>query len=129
MHTIIIHCSDSPQDRGDNAETIHFWHKEGGFDGIGYHDVILESGEIDKGRPLYWTGAHAKGHNTDTIGICLIGEDEFTPQQMAALHYLLYQYRVKYPKAKIVGHNELDPTKECPGFDVQEWLKRIGFDA
>jgi len=129
MHKIVIHCSDSPRGRGDNAEVIHLWHKERGFDGIGYHKVILENGTIEDGRPLYWAGAHVKGHNTGTVGICLIGKSVFTDNQFAALHYLLFKLKAKYPHAKIFGHRELDSSKTCPNFNVKEWLKKIGFNA
>ena len=127
MRTIVIHCSDSPQGRGDNAETIHRWHLQRSFSGIGYHKVILEDGTIENGRPLYWAGAHVRSHNTDTIGICLIGVDSFTKRQFAALHYLLFKLKEKYPNASIVGHRDLDPSRTCPNFDVSKWLSDIGF--
>ena len=84
MIKAVIHCSDSPQGRGDNAQTIHRWHKERGFDGIGYHYVILEDGTVENGRPEFWSGAHAKGHN-DAIGICFIGDEDFTEAQFQSL--------------------------------------------
>ena len=85
MIKAVIHCSDSPQGRGDNAQTIHRWHKERGFDGIGYHYVILEDGTVENGRPEFWSGAHAKGHN-DAIGICFIGDEDFTEAQFQSLY-------------------------------------------
>lgn len=124
---IVIHCSDSPQGRGDDAAEIHHWHKQRGFDGVGYHKVILEDGTIQHGRPLYWQGAHVGGHNTGSIGICLIGVDSFTRQQYSALHYLLFKLSEKYGDVEIVGHRDLDPSKTCPNFDVKEWLDKIGF--
>jgi len=104
MIKAVIHCSDSPHGRGDNAATIHKWHKERGFDGIGYHYVILEDGEVENGRPHYWEGAHTKGHN-DTIGICLIGEHDFTPEQFKSLSGLLDVLRFK--DDEIVAHSLL----------------------
>jgi N-acetyl-anhydromuramyl-L-alanine amidase AmpD len=123
INKIIIHCSASPQGRGDNAETIHKWHRDRKFDGIGYHYVILEDGEIEQGRPEYWKGAHCRGHNATSIGVCLIGEYEFTAQQYASLHYKIMTIQKRHPHATVYCHSELDPMKTCPGPFVMKWLK------
>ena len=126
MKYIVVHCSDSPQGRGDNAAVIHRWHQERGFDGIGYHAVILESGKIEPGRPEYWKGAHVGGHNKDTLGICLIGlGGDATEAQLVALEQLVKGWVHKYPDAEVVGHRDLDPRKTCPGFDVKQWRKSL----
>lgn len=122
MIKVVIHCSDSPQGRGDNAETIHRWHKERGFDGIGYHYVILEDGTIENGRPNFWSGAHARGHN-DAIGICLMGIDSFTPAQFISLETLLKEKG--YNANEIVGHYMVS-SKTCPNFNVETYLISIG---
>lgn len=124
MKKIVIHCSDSPHGRGDDAETIHRWHLERGWSGIGYHFVITESGEIQNGRPLYWQGAHVNGHNKDTVGICLIGRESFTDAQFASLGNLTKGLRKTYAleKKDVVGHSELDKGKTCPNFDVREFI-------
>jgi len=122
INFLVVHCSDSPQGRGDNSETIHRWHKDGnGWDGIGYHAVILEDGMIEQGRPIYWPGAHVRGHNHESLGVCLIGIKDFTGSQFAALRLLLDQWCKTYPTAKVVGHKDLDPGKFCPNFDAGAW--------
>ena len=126
INKIIIHFSASPQGRGDNAGTIHMWHKQRGFDGIGYHYVILESGEVETGRPEYWSGAHCKGYNTQSIGVCLMGENGYTPRQYAALHSLIYQIQDRH-NATVFGHCEIDPQKTCPGPFMMKWLGDNGF--
>lgn len=126
IHTIVIHASDSPH-RGDSAATIHGWHKERGWDGIGYHYVITEDGVVELGRPHYWTGSHVAGHNTNTLGICLLGLGtditDFTPNQMDALYSLVARLLSMYPEAGVCGHRDLDDRKTCPGFDVKAWLE------
>lgn len=120
---IVIHCSDTPDEREHTAEDIHRWHKERNWDGIGYHAVIQRNGKIEYGRPWYWTGAHVNGHNTNSIGVCLIGRNKFEPFQLSALKSYLKHLQFEFPNASIVGHNELDSSKTCPNFNVQEWLK------
>jgi N-acetylmuramoyl-L-alanine amidase len=118
---IVVHCSDSPQGRGDDAAAIHRWHLERGFDGIGYHWVITEDGTRQAGRPEYWTGSHVKKHNTGSIGICLIGRDSFTDSQHSELVALIRELLKRYPGADIVGHYQLDSGKTCPNIDIPAW--------
>ena len=44
---------------------IHNLHLSFGWDGIGYHKIILRNGIIQNGRPEYWVGAHVYGKNTE----------------------------------------------------------------
>jgi len=120
---IIVHCSDSPQGRGDNAETIHLWHLARGWWGIGYNSVILENGAIEQGRPTYWSGAHVNGHNQHSVGVCLIGRGgDATMNQLQSLRHYIATIRFKFPDAEVLGHSDLDSKKSyCPGFDVKLW--------
>lgn len=122
MKYLVVHCADTPNNREVTAEEIHRWHKERGFDGIGYHAVIQRSGLVERGRPEYWSGAHVRGHNTDTLGVCLVGRDQFNDVQLNSLRLLLKDWKRKYPDAEVVGHCDLDSGKTCPNFDVKHWV-------
>ena len=99
-------------------------HLNFGWEGIGYHKVILRSGKVENGRPEYWTGAHVKGKNEISLGVCLIGKDNFTKKQMVSLEKILKKWKLTYKKAKIVGHCDIGNTKKtCPNFDVINWCK------
>ncbi|MCG7980486.1 MAG: N-acetylmuramoyl-L-alanine amidase [gamma proteobacterium symbiont of Clathrolucina costata] len=123
---IIIHCSDTPDHLDIGAQTIHAWHRQPpfNFDGIGYHRIIRRNGVIEHGRPEYWNGAHCKGHNKDSLGICLIGRKRFTQQQMNSLAEQIQIWLQRYPIKLICGHCDLDPKKTCPNFNVKAWLKK-----
>ena len=121
---IVVHCSDSPQGRGDDASSIHRWHLANGWDGIGYHYVITEDGTCQNGRPLYWHGSHARGYNFNSIGICLIGQGKYTKEQMDTLRTLTGYLDGMFVNALVVGHGDLDKSKECPLFDVKAWYKK-----
>jgi len=125
MIKAVIHCSLSPQGRGDNAETIHKWHinPPHNYDGIGYHYVILEDGTIENGRPEYWSGAHAYPQNK-AIGICLIGIDEFTHAQFISLEKIIKEHNWK--AEEVVGHYKVNTNKTCPNFSVETFLVSIG---
>jgi N-acetylmuramoyl-L-alanine amidase len=122
---IIVHCSASPQGRGDDASTIHEWHKKRKFDGIGYNAVVLEDGTVQSGRPDYWRGAHAKGYN-NYLGICLMGKKKFTKEQFAAAQKWIFKKMKKYNihRDKVKGHCEVS-KKTCPNFDVKSKLMEI----
>ena len=75
---IVIHCSATKEGVNVSAATIDTWHKRRGWNGIGYHKVICRNGTIQNGRPEYWIGAHAKGVNQNSLGVCLIGRNKFS---------------------------------------------------
>ena len=119
---IVIHCSDTNED--DTAIDIHQLHLSFGWEGVGYHKIIQKNGEIENGRPEFWTGAHVFGYNKESLGICLIGKNNFSTQQFNTLTNLIKEWKKKYPLAKICGHRDFKNTKKtCPNFDVKKWLK------
>lgn len=130
---IIIHCSATPEGKNIGATTIRGWHKEKGFNDIGYHYVIRLDGTIEEGRPIEQIGAHCQGHNRNSIGICYIGgtekdcktpKDTRTTKQRQALEQLCKQLKAEYPNATIHGHSEF-ANKACPSFDVKQWIKEV----
>jgi N-acetylmuramoyl-L-alanine amidase len=133
---IVIHCSATRPSQDIDAKEIDRWHRSRGWLKIGYHYVIKRDGTVEDGRDMMDVGAHAKGYNHKSIGVAMIGgvteedhtkaEDNFTPKQWEALDNLLRKLTDKFPKATIIGHNEIS-SKECPSFDVQEWLKQKSY--
>lgn len=98
-------------------------HRENrGFKSCGYHKFIRFDGLIEQGRPDEEVGAHCKGYNHNSIGICLAGLREYTEAQMSSLKKLLAELKAKYPKATLHGHYEF-ANKECPAFDMAELKK------
>ncbi|MDC3116222.1 N-acetylmuramoyl-L-alanine amidase [Alphaproteobacteria bacterium] len=119
---LIVHCSDTADNSKISAKDIHKMHLSFGWDGIGYHKIINRKGQIENGRPEYWIGAHVKGLNKVSLGVCLIGRSKFTKPQYASLKNVLLEWKQKYPLAKILGHSDSTKTnKTCPNFDVKNW--------
>ena len=121
----IIHCSAVRPNQTSSAKQIDQWHRAKGWRMIGYHYVIRRDGTVETGRPLWMVGAHCKGHNTNSIGICYEGGldargrpcDTRTPEQKVAMDSLVNVLHIKYPDARVVGHNQFS-NKPCPCFDV-----------
>jgi len=121
---LIVHCSDTDNNENISAADIHKMHLNFGWNGIGYHKVVLRSGVVENGRPEYWIGAHVKGKNEISLGVCLIGRDKFTKKQFTSLEKILRKWKISYPKATIIGHCDTGKTtKTCPNFDVKTWAK------
>ena len=115
---IIIHCSATPDDQDFTAADIDKWHTARGWKMIGYHWVIRKSGMIEMGRPENMQGAHALHHNEDSIGICMIGTNEWTDAQVASLVQLYIEIKDRWAiePHKVMGHSELPEHKGrgCP---------------
>jgi N-acetylmuramoyl-L-alanine amidase len=123
---IIIHCSDSPDDRDVDVNEIRKWHVENNkWKDVGYHYVIKRDGEVQSGRPEEEVGAHCKGYNNNSIGVCLVGRRSFDPRQFWSLKALCFDLRVKYPQASIKGHRDFTDQKTCPNFEVRAILEDI----
>jgi len=126
---IIIHCSATSSKIDVGVKEIRRWHTDKGWNDIGYHLVIRRNGKIEEGRSIDIMGAHTRGYNRDSIGICMIGgvdeyndpDENFTGKQWVSLRQLLKVLRADYKKATIHGHNEFS-NKACPSFDVQREL-------
>lgn len=133
---IIIHCAAWPNGKPLSVDQVDGWHNDNGFQRdpnlmvthephighVGYHYFIGVSGGLHPCRALYETGAHARGHNTRSIGICLSGTDQYTTHQWQTLASLVSSLLRLFPHARVIGHNEIS-NKTCPGFNVSAWLR------
>lgn len=167
IRLLVLHCSASPNDRSlfsgkygtpgwrTPATEIDAWHKARGFhrdtywrgrqnpdlEAIGYHFLIARNGAVFTGRHEHELGAHAQGWNSVSLGICMVGTDQFTEVQWLALSANVsglakrYEIPLQPPKLGtangkglvlargVVGHGKLPGhNKLCPGFDVAAWL-------
>lgn len=129
-NAIFVHCSATKPRQDVGVRDIRQWHKERGFLDVGYHFIIKRDGTVEDGRDVNAVGSHARGHNHNSVGVCLVGgidekgrhEANFTPQQMSSLRTLLEVLMDKYPSAVLKAHHDVAP-KACPSFDLQRWWK------
>ena len=127
IELIVIHCSATRCDRRFSLEDLIACH-DARFGFTGYHWYITKDGRTYQTRHEQLVGAHAKGYNQHSIGVCYEGgltpdgepADTRTPQQKVALKRLLKRLRRKYPQAHILGHRDLpNVSKACPCFDAE----------
>ena len=137
----VAHWSGTYINQDIGAEEIHSWHTDRGFSGCGYHLIIRRDGRLQRGRPLDKRGAHsaAYGHNTYSIGVCLVGGyncpsntrnpdkyisgDSINPEQMKTFAMFCKAFYAAFPAGQAYGHVDTsDKGKVDPGFDVQEYV-------
>ena len=124
---LVIHHGASS--KTETAESYHRMHQNRGWYGIGYHYIIEWDGTIKRGRPENVIGAHSVPVNSNSIGICLVGDftkHEPSKAQLNSLVWLVKDILTRYPKLKIVRHKDTDATA-CPGhlFPWGEFLKGV----
>lgn len=119
---VFIHCSASDNPKHDNVKTIDSWHRNRGFNGIGYHYYIDKLGKLHIGRDINRVPAAQAGNNRGTIAICVGGLDHFTLAQMNTLLDLCTEINIAYEnRVTFHGHCEVS-NKSCPVFDYREVL-------
>ena len=133
---IIIHCSATPPSMDIGIDTVRRWHvNERGWKDVGYHFFVKRDGTIEYGRDPETPGAHAKGFNSSSLGVCYAGgvdanmkpHDTRTDAQKHSLEMLVTILRVIYGKhVEVLGHRDLPGVKKaCPSFDVKKWWAEI----
>lgn len=142
--------------RGFRRDPKLIGHNQPRLKHIGYHYVVYINGAVTIGRGLDEVGAHVRGHNAGSIGICMFGTDAFSAAQWSGLRYLVcasvatiakrrglsYAPRSRPTPAEaidlarrmgvtICGHRDLSPDIDGDGtVEAHEWLKTCpGFDV
>lgn len=128
---IVVHCSATPEGRDVSTEEIRQWHLDRGWSDIGYHFVVELDGTVYDGRPIERAGAHASGHNANSIGVCYVGgvdsdmepKDTRTEEQKESMDDLIRDLLDDYPHAVVIGHRDVS-EKACPSFDAKEEYRK-----
>jgi len=132
INHIIFHCSATRADCDYSVEALRRDHIKRGFKGIGYHFYITRDGQTHTTRPIEQAGAHCRGHNRHSIGICYEGglnpdgspADTRTEAQRKAMHQLTAGLLKIYRNARLCGHRDLSPDRNGNGkVEPDEWLK------
>ena len=123
VHRVFIHCSASNHAHHDNIATMKSWHLARGFRDVGYHFFIQKDGTLEYGRDIEKTPVAQKGHNLNTLAICMHGlkEKNFTEAQFETLKKLAQQIEHNYENISFHGHCEVS-KKACPVFNYKKVL-------
>ena len=133
INYLVVHCSATREGYALTPEALEAEHRRRGFRGTGYHYYIRRDGNVLGTRSLELPGAHVKGHNRYSVGICYEGgldslgnpKDTRTPEQRSALRLLVYQLLKQFPNARVCGHRDLSPDLDGDGtVEPREWVKQ-----
>ena len=128
---LVIHHSAASENQ--TVQSIENYHLSLGWEGIGYAYIITKTGELWKGRPEHYHGAHVKEQNINfkSIGILLIGDFDKklpTKEQETALKGLLLELMARYsvPLDKVVPHRHFQNYKSCWGNLLKDdWARNL----
>ena len=117
INLIVIHCSATREDKSFTEYDLDVCHRRRGFNGTGYHFYIRKNGDIKSTRPIEKIGAHVRGFNSESIGICYEGgldcegqpKDTRTEWQKHSLRVLILTLLRDYPGCRVCGHRDLSP--------------------
>jgi len=139
--TIVIHYSATPIERDYTAADIDQMHRARGFKEIGYHFFIRKDGTVEAGRDMsqpgrFEVGAHSKGENSSSIGVCFeggvrasapnVGFDSRTHAQKTAMIALIISLQERFPGAVVKGHRDMPgAATQCPGFNAGAWWDEV----
>ena len=129
---IVVHCSATRANIPFTEEQLLKCHLQRGFKCIGYHFYITRDGELHHCRPVSEPGAHVRGFNRHSIGICYEGgldreghpKDTRTPEQKHSMRVLVRTLLTDYPGCEVCGHRDLSTDLNGNGeIEPEEWIK------
>jgi len=130
-HLVIHHSASVLTTTTDDLVKWHTSPKNLGGRGwkrVGYHLIVEGGGELVLGTPIGLVGSHVRGSNSNSVGICLVGDNttlsrRWVGSQIATLKRVLSVLGVLFPGAVVLGHRDMPNTAtECPGIDVRNLL-------
>jgi hypothetical protein len=105
-----------------------------------YHLIIRRDGSVERGVPLNKAGKHCdlNGHDEHSIGICFVGglnvstgasnlyevasTRSISRSQYNTFYQIMRVFFSQFPGGQALGHMDIDPTQEDPGFDVRTYV-------
>jgi N-acetylmuramoyl-L-alanine amidase len=135
---VIVHCSASDREEDHSVEAVRYLHMSQdpfiqwgdyethgkGMKAVAYHFIIDWEGVVHRCRPIHMVGAHCRGRNEHSIGVCLLGNKKFTEAQKESFKKLTLELITHFGLSldDVVPHSKYSNSKTCPNFDLKEVL-------
>ncbi|XP_047449302.1 peptidoglycan-recognition protein SC2-like [Mugil cephalus] len=129
-HTALQSCRGLSQCKRHLVDIQRMHMNERSFDDIGYNFLVGGDGTVFEGRGWGVVGAHAKGHNSDSVGIAFMGNfnnDTPSTQALTSVKQLLQSgvsQGFLQPQFVLCGHRDVGTT-ECPGENLYAALPQL----
>jgi hypothetical protein len=133
-NTVVIHHSLLYEDDDvSTMQAIQNLHMDDrGWADIGYHFCVGKSGAVYEGRSVQVRGTHTEGHNTGTLGICLLGnfeEEAPIPAQLNSAQEMLNWLALRLRITHLAGHRDFNTITQCPGKNLYPLLDQLAAQA
>lgn len=123
INKIIVHWSGASNATFDSILKYHVNVRN--YKDIGYHFVIDRFAKVRVGRPITQIGAHCKGQNSDSVGICVIADSDNEPTlyQIQALQLLIEELLcdLSLQWENVWCHSDFANT-QCPGELLRQFV-------
>jgi N-acetylmuramoyl-L-alanine amidase len=141
---LIVHWSETFQNANLTGKQLKDLTGAGSSE---YHYIIKRDGSVERGVSITKTGNHTRGHNGYSIGICFVGglkvpsvnevsnagqddlyetgAESLTRSQYNTLYQICRVFFTQYPGGQALGHSEIDPTQDDPGFEVRDYVYNL----
>lgn len=133
---VIVHWSETYTN--SNLSAAQLTELTGAGDNA-YHFIIRRDGSVERGVNLNSKGNHCDtlGHNDYSLGVCFIGglnvstgserlyeissSRSITISQYNSFYHIMRTFFQQFPGGQALGHMDIDPNQEDPGFDVRDY--------
>lgn len=120
----VVHYSSVSKDQ--TVRSIQDYQMDhNGWRDIGYNWLVTVDGRVWEGRQHNWNavGAHVENHNTENIGVCMIGTDADVTDAAKRSIRGLYDEACRLAGRTLAKryHSLYAPTS-CPGNNLREWV-------
>ena len=123
---VVVHHTTGTYRDASTVRSIQRFHQvDRNWADVGYNFLVAPDGTIYEGRGWGVQGAHARGYNSNSIGIAYIGDGRLPVPDKAfgAISYLIDKALERFGDLEVVGHNAVGSTV-CPGPVIDAWLQK-----
>lgn len=141
------HCTSGPQNQS-TQEIFNYWKSHNGWTKVGYHFMISADGTIEQCLEISEVSNGVAGFNKNAIHFCYKGGiskgkavDNRTDAQKVSQLLIINRLKELFPNGVALGHRDFSRDvngngivdrwewiKECPAFDLRDWLSQQGLD-
>lgn len=124
VHLFVLHHTTGRYAGPSTVRAIQKFHMgpERRWSDIGYNFLVAPDGLIFEGRGWGFAGAHARGKNSESVGVAFIGDGSkpIPAEAQRSILWLLSQAEKRFGQLSTVGHRDVGSTA-CPGDVLYRW--------
>lgn len=132
VRLLVLHHTTGSYAGPETVRAIQKFHQgpQRKWSDIGYNFLVGPDGTIFEGRGWSTVGAHARGRNSESVGVAFIGDGsrEVPLAAQRSIVWLAEEADRRFGRLERVGHRDVGATA-CPGQALYDWWVRGAFLA